>query len=806
MSLSARIGRPAAGLALGLLLAAPAAAAAATIQAAANGSFVSATDAGAGTLAATAAVASTWEQFQVVNNDDGTISLIATIDGRYVSADLNIGGYLVADRTTASTWEKFQLVPQANGTTALLALANNTYVSADLNLGAQLIANRTVASTWEQFTIAGSSTGTCATAPGVPAGLSSSSVTNSSVTLSWTPPAAGAGCSVTGYRVYQDGVQVATPTGTSVSLGGLAAGATYLFTVAAVDSFGASAQSAGLSVTTSSGTTAPPPNFGSNVAIFDPTMPAATIQRQIDALYATQQNNQFGGARTAVLFKPGTYDVNVPVGFYTQVLGLGASPDDVTINGNVHSDAYLSGNNATCNFWRAVENLAVTPSGGTMQWAVAQATGLRRLHVKGGIRLDQNGGWSSGGWMSDDLFDGNVSSGTQQQWISRNTQWGSWTGANWNMVFVGDVNAPSGTWPSPPYTKVATTPIVREKPFLQIDAAGNYGVRVPSLRSNSSGITWAGGSTAGTTIGIDQFYVARAGVDTAATMNAQLAAGKHLLITPGVYGLTGTINVTRPGTIVLGLGYATLRADSGLPVMTVADVDGVIVAGLLFEAGAVNSPVLLQVGPTGSTASHAANPTSLHDVYFRVGGAQVGKATVSFQVNSSDVIVDHTWVWRADHGNDGTVDWWTNTAANGLVVNGNNVTIYGLFVEHYQQFQVLWNGNGGRVYFYQSEIPYDPPNQSSWSPGSGVNGWASYKVASSVTSHEAWGLGIYSVFTNGGIYLSRGVEVPITSGVKFHDIVTVCIGPNGGIQHVINDTGGATPPNVGNPPRVGDYP
>jgi hypothetical protein len=118
------------------------------------------------------------------------------------------------------------------------------------------------------------------------------------------------------------------------------------------------------------------------------------------------------------------------------------------------------------------------------------------------------------------------------------------------------------------------------------------------------------------------------------------------------------------------------------------------------------------------------------------------------------------------------VGWTINTSANGLVVNGNNVTVYGLFVEHLKEYQVVWNGNGGRVYFYQSEIPYDPPDQPTYSSGPGVNGWASYKVADKVTSHEAWGLGIYSVFRRPNVVLSRAIEVPENPNVKFHDVIT----------------------------------
>jgi hypothetical protein len=238
--------------------------------------------------------------------------------------------------------------------------------------------------------------------------------------------------------------------------------------------------------------------------------------------------------------------------------------------------------------------------------------------------------------------------------------------------------------------------------------------------------------------------------------------------------------------------------------MTTADVDGVIVAGLLFDAGMKQSPVLLEVGPAGSKARHIQNPISLHDVFFRVGGAGVGRTLVNLEVNSSDTIIDHTWIWRADHGSG--VGWSSNTSANGLIVNGDNVTAYGLFVEHHQQFQVLWNGNHGRTYFYQSEIPYDPPDQVSYTSAPGTNGWASYKVSDDVTSHEAWGLGIYSVFLRPHIALTRAIEVPKTTGVRFHDMITVALGDYGEISHVINETGEATSIHPRVTPKVTLYP
>jgi hypothetical protein len=538
-------------------------------------------------------------------------------------------------------------------------------------------------------------------------------------------------------------------------------------------------------------TTAPAPlaapDLGPNVSVFDPSMSAATIQSRLTAVFNQQQTNQFGTQRYALLFKPGTYNVDANVGFYEQVAGLGLTPDAVTINGAVHAEADWFQGNATQNFWRSAENLAVAPTSGTDRWAVSQAAPYRRIHLKGNLALD-DGGWSSGGFIADTKVDGQIRSGTQQQFLTRNSQMGSWAGSNWNMVFVGDQGAPANSFPSPPDTTVATTPVVREKPFLYVDDAGDYNVFVPALRSNASGVSWASGTPAGESQPISQYYIVRPG-DSAATMNAALAAGQNLLITPGVYHLDQTLNVTRADTVILGLGLATLIPDGGVDAMHVADVDGVKLAGLLFDAGTTNSNVLAQIGPAGSSATHTTDPTSLSDVFFRVGGAGVGKATDSLEINSNDVIGDHSWIWRADHGSG--VGWTSNTAANGLVVNGNNVTLYGLFVEHYQKYQVTWNGDGGRTYFFQNEMPYDVPNQAAYMNGS-TQGYAAYKVADSVTTHEAWGLGSYCFFsTNTSVVNAHAFEVPVKPGVAFHDMVTVSLGGSGTISHVINDNGAA---------------
>jgi F5/8 type C domain len=536
------------------------------------------------------------------------------------------------------------------------------------------------------------------------------------------------------------------------------------------------------------------PDFGANVAIFDPSMSSASIQAKLDSVFAAQKANQFGERRDALLFKPGTYSNTANIGYYTSILGLGTSPDAVTINGDVTVDAFndFEAGNATQNFWRSAENLAVVPSAGTDRWAVAQAAPFRRIHVRGGLNLyPASYGWASGGYIADTVVDGTVASASQQQWYSRDSTFGGWNGSNWNMVFSGVNGAPAQSFPNPPMTTLARTPVSREKPFLYIDGAGKYRVFVPSLRTNAAGPSWAGGTTAGSSLPMSQFFVARPS-DGAAKINQALAQGLNLFFTPGVYHLNQTIDVTRADTVVLGIGLATLIPDNGVNAMTVADVDGVKLAGLLFDAGTTNTPTLLTVGGSGAARSHAANPTTIQDVFFRIGGAVAGKATTSLVVNSDDVIVDHIWAWRADHGSG--IGWTTNTADTGLVVNGDNVLATGLFVEHYQKYEVVWNGQNGKTIFFQNEMPYDVPDQAAWNSSASRNGWAAYKVGDGVTSHEAWGLGSYCFFNvNPAVNAYHAFEVPNTSGVRMHDLLTVSLGNKGSITHVIDDTGAVTP-------------
>jgi hypothetical protein len=566
-------------------------------------------------------------------------------------------------------------------------------------------------------------------------------------------------------------------------------------------------------------------DLGPNVIVFSPDMPQADIQAKVDSIYAQQVDNEMGTQRYALLFKPGTYGsaaapLDIRVGYYTEVDGLGQDPTAVTINGGVTATG-RNGSGSLDTFWRSVSNLTihVVPTAdachtGNEMWAVSQAAPMRRVDVKDFTTFMpycENPNYASGGFVADSRLEGGALNGSQQQFYVRNSDLGKgWSNAVWNQVFSGDINAPAQSFPNPPYTTLTATPVSREKPYLYVDEKGAYQVFVPSAQANSTGTTWANGHTPGRSLPLSSFFVAHPG-DSVSKINSALAQGKNLLVTPGVYDINKSIAVKRAGTIVLGLGMATLTAQNGAIPVTVSDVQGVDIAGLTFDAGSVNSPTLLRVGTGreegGKHQGTASDPTALQDVFFRIGGPHVGKATTSLEVNSNHTILDDVWAWRADHGVAGSVGWTVNTADTGVVVNGDDVTATGLFVEHYQKYNVIWNGERGQTVFFQNELPYDAPDQAAWQHD-GVNGYAAYKVAGSVKTHEAWGLGSY-IFTNvdPAVHATQSFEVPNRPGVVMHDLTTVALNTNAGtIDHVINGQGtAATGAHSGQPQTVTTY-
>jgi hypothetical protein len=591
--------------------------------------------------------------------------------------------------------------------------------------------------------------------------------------------------------------------------------------------------------------------FGPDVCVFNDTMSQAAIQNDLNNI-ATQQvpvASQFDSQRYAIFFLPGTYGsaaspLVFQVGYYTEVAGLGFAPGDTVINGaiDVFNNLCTPGTqncNSDDNFWRSLSNLtlnvhlpssppaymppALDPFGAGCAnsaefWSASQAAPIRRAIVNGSVVFQDycaNNNFASGGFIADSQVSGNLNFFGNQQYMVRDSSIGGAAGCPqglWNMVYSGVQGAPAPvfTGQCEQNTVLPTSPVTEEEPFLYADSGGGYQVFVPAVRHDSSGPSWAGGSEAGSSLPLSRFFVASPGTPTAA-INAALARGRDLILTPGIYNLDQPIVVSHPGTVVLGQGFATLVPQHGNPAMIVVPNQGVKLSGLIIDAGPVTSPVLLSVGTPAPGSGTASDPDLVQDVFFRIGGAETTKvgATASLLDNADNSIIDDVWAWRADHGN--LVGWTDNTASTGVVVTGDGVTSYGLAVEHYQKNEVIWSGQGGTNIFFQNELPYDPPSQSAWMAAPDQDGYPAFLVTRNVGTFQGYGMGSYVVFihTTATLHDAEAFQAPATPGVQFHNVFGVWIAGSGGLDSVINGTGGpvtSTDPGKVMPVDVASYP
>jgi hypothetical protein len=616
--------------------------------------------------------------------------------------------------------------------------------------------------------------------------------------------------------------------------------------------------------------------FGPNVCVFNPSMPLASIQADLDNISENQvlpDQGQFDGNRYAIFFEPGTYGSTADplifeVGYYTEVAGLGAMPQETVINGEAlvpntlcQGTGPFTGTAATCNsddnFWRSLSNLTLnvmnapsppvigaespnipepgfTPTFNSAtcyesaeMWSASQADPLRRDIINGSIFFQdfcspQN--FASGGFIADSQFEnGTMQFDGNQQFITRNSSLSAENGCPgglWNNVFSGDtgagVPAPVFTGQCQQNTVIAATPVSEEEPFLYAGADGSLAAFLPAVQHATSGPSWAAGSPSaatpaepGSSLPLRSFFIANPNTPVFA-INLALALGKNLVLTPGVYDLGAPIVVSRPDTVVLSLGYATLVPTRGNAAMVVLPNNGVKLAGgIIFDAGAVNSPFLLSAGSPIAPANPS-DPDLFSDVFFRVGGAESpAHATVSFVDAAPNSIIDDMWAWRADHGTTSTSTGWTvNTGSTGLVVSADNVSAYGLAVEHYQKNEVIWSGQGGTVEFFQNELPYDVPSQADWMATPKQDGYPAFLVSPNVSTFTSYGMGSYVTFlqTTATLFDQDPFEAPTRPGVQFNNTVTVYIGGNGGDNSVIDGTGGANVSPPATPGTVVDLP
>jgi hypothetical protein len=628
--------------------------------------------------------------------------------------------------------------------------------------------------------------------------------------------------------------------------------------------------------------------FGPNVCVFTPQMSQTQIQDDLNNIAAQQVplSAQFNNDGYGVLFKPGTYGsaatpLVFEVGYYTEVAGLGAVPQDTTINGQIEvfpnaldcassSDCWA---NSTVNFWRSMSNLTLNVmdsannyvpqpitqlppigdsadcyGGSTDMWSVSQATPVRSMIINGTLNFQaycsQTGygsnDYGSGSYVANSEINGQLDWSGNQQGIARNSDFDSTAGYVWNYVYSGDgcppgYTPPAGTACSPTqdvfnnsqgangdqFTELPQSPVTEEEPFLYTDSSGNLNAFVPAVQRNSTGPNFLSGSEAGSSLPLSSFFIANP-TTPVSSINAALAHGKNLILTPGVYNLRDSIVAPHPDTVILGLGFPTLVPQTGRPALWAVSNIGVKVSGLIVDAGPVNSPVLVDVGTPGpnggpKVAEVAADPDLIQDVFFRIGGAETTpvSATVSLLDNASHSIIDDVWAWRADHGANTSITgpqgqvgagWTYNQGDTGVVVSGDNVTAYGLAVEHYQKTEVIWTGQGGTNIFFQNELPYDPPSQAAWNKSATQLGYPAFEVSRNVKSFNGYGMGSYVVFiyTNATLWDSMAYEAPNNPGVKFTDAMDLFISStcsvngncptpsqSGGLQSVIDGAGGS---------------
>eukprot|EP00930_Biecheleria_cincta_P016375 TRINITY_DN13343_c0_g1_i4.p1 TRINITY_DN13343_c0_g1~~TRINITY_DN13343_c0_g1_i4.p1 ORF type:complete len:706 (+),score=98.70 TRINITY_DN13343_c0_g1_i4:101-2218(+) len=593
------------------------------------------------------------------------------------------------------------------------------------------------------------------------------------------------------------------------------------------------------------GTEPNPPVWPSSVHVFDPadkniTAYIADLLRDLNNV----KTGHYSKERVALLFKPGTYNVTVDVGYYVQVLGLGEIADDVVFEGEkgvfCGNIAEMPNPGSLDNFWRSAENFRTKATSG-MLWAVSQACPIRRIHADHNLSLFVKDAWASGGYLADVQVDGYTGLGGQQQWFARNsalsTTDADMLGGQWNVVLVGNTGSPPSTHPrSPPsseptlvkraVTNVATTPVIAEKPFISIDKVGQYNLQIPQVKFRSVGPSL--NSRSGVkSVAFHNVFVAKSS-DSSSAIQAKLDAGLHVVLSPGIYKLSESLTLKQANQVLLGIGMATLVSPHyGSPCVQVASgIDGVRVAGLMLQAGSPSAlkraevSTLLQWGdPDDYYAGNPANPGVMSDIFARVGGPDLDRSIgvdVAVRVLSGNVIGDNLWLWRADHalldpskgpqldpirsasGNRTPMEdripkakeYYLTVAGDypsktGLEVVGDLVTMYGLAVEHFLGDATVWKGEGGQTYFYQNELPYDVTQVSFCD-----RNFSGYTVAASVKSHEGLGLGVYSFFRDHECIVESAFRAPETDGVRFTNIFARYLNGYSGIRHVLNHRGG----------------
>jgi hypothetical protein len=592
----------------------------------------------------------------------------------------------------------------------------------------------------------------------------------------------------------------------------------------------ASAAPTPASCSTPTPVTALPTNpFGANVTIFNASESVSTINAALSAPY-TSANQEF-------FFLPGTYGsasatpatattsntIDAQVASGSVVAGLGASPCDVVINGNlgIYNDSLAIRPSQ-------LENLTINPieSGDpadTMTWSTSQEATWRRVNLLGnlleaalpytaGLCLDacapfpgsginasgavENGFEVANSNITGDVIDTNGQNtagvsgrdGNSDPYIQGSNIGGA-QGFGTDTMFAGDAgNVPAtnfgpavGSKPAGSNINVKSLPVVRESPFVYY-RNGQFYVFDPSVQFDRRGYDWSlnGG---GKSLPLGDFYLANASTDTAATINAALSGGKDVLLEPGAYSVTAPLTVPHANQVIFGLGEASVTASTNTPTIVVDDAaTGTILAGfqangLGFNATTNTGPYAadqIEIGTKPKATGSPLDPTSLSDV------STVSNSTTDELINQNDVLLNQAEIQSNNNSGSGytTVNWPAESSGDyGIVVNGDDVTLEGIWLEHFKMTEATWNGNGGQVIFLENELPLTIPysaagvQPSFWKESSSFDGYPSLAVSPSVTSFTLTGMQSWSRFGSGcDCLVTSLITAPVKRDVSINDI------------------------------------
>jgi hypothetical protein len=512
----------------------------------------------------------------------------------------------------------------------------------------------------------------------------------------------------------------------------------------------------------------------------------------------------------------------------TVVAGLGTGPCDVVINGALD---ILNGGLAIRP--SQLSNLTINPieigsPADSMTWYTSQTATMRRVNILGdlyvaapyqfpggcetpcnpvtqGFQINIIPGVANGFAITNSVITGQVINGNglnvpgvegdggNSDIYFQQDSIGGYSGFGSDMVFNGTLGAPADNFAPgtvSPYsapgdiTTVAFAPVIREAPWVYFDGS-HFRVFRPSAQFHVRGPNWSTNPNQGDSLPLSSFYLATAATDSAESMNAALAHGKNLLVGPGTYLLDEPITVTHRDRVVMGLGDPILEADNSATIVVADSASGTVLSkfnadGRPFDASDMGPFAANQVviGTTPHAAGSRTDPTALNDI------SSVSGATNAFLLNQDDTILNQGEIQTNNNSGDGYTDtnWTASDGSSGAIINGDHVSWQGIWLEHFKQTEITWNGEFGNVTFLQNErpltVPFDIPSEIGvqphvWKMNADFDGYPVLAVAPTVRHFKLHGFQSWSRLGNGCYCnVTSVITTPVAPGVTFHGLFT----------------------------------